>query len=65
MHFICELGRARTEQNHFTNQENEAQRDFPASLSKASAKAELEPGSSGPKPLSSAGQAGLLVLTCL
>lgn len=64
MHFICELGRAQNKTILRKNKENEAQRDFPASLSKDIAKAELEPGSCGPKPLSSAGQAGLLVLTC-
>ena len=36
-------------------------REFPASLIKDTAKGELESGSSGSKPLSSAGQASLLV----
>ena len=38
--------------------------DFPASLNKVIAKADLAPGSSGPEPLPSPGQAGLLVFTC-
>lgn len=60
MCFICELGRAQTEQNHVTNKDDEVQRKFPASLIKGVAKGELEPGSSGSKPLSSVGQASLL-----